>query len=112
AQAGHAFDQCMATGEQCDQHMVEGIGLADEGLADLVADRGGALRQRFARDRRDRARWGHVIRSQGRNQRVAHSRFLSRIRVAMRVRKAVWSLANGGSRASRISPGGTSWKRS
>ena len=51
AQAGHAFDQHVAAGEQRDQDLVEHLGLADEGLGDLVAHGGGALRQRFAGDR-------------------------------------------------------------
>ncbi len=39
AQAGHAFEQHVAAGEQADEHAVDDVLLPDDDLGDLTADR-------------------------------------------------------------------------
>ena len=103
AQAGYAFDQHVATGEQHDEDLVEHVVLADEGLGDFVADGGGARYQRFTEDRLRRGRgvgvpvsWlvgmlvGVLV-----GGRRGHSRFLSWRSLAMRSTKSLASPGRG-----------------
>ncbi|MNV42525.1 hypothetical protein D3C71_1342020 [compost metagenome] len=93
AQPGHAFDQHVAAGQQCDQNLLQHISLADEGVAYRIADALDTFNQLgVARCGR---RHGRVAGKGGRKGRLGHSWFLIWMSKRIRSRRAVSSRDGG-----------------
>ena len=60
AEAGHALEQDVAVREQPGQGLADQLALADDDLADLALDRGGALGERLGREVRRGRRGGRL----------------------------------------------------